>query len=87
MKTLIVYDNTGNITFTQTNCNSVYNCFVADVDETKEISKIDITNKTVIYKENIIQDTSKEDETKKKIEALSKQLLAIQEELNNLLSN
>lgn len=86
MKTLIVYDNVGNITFTQTNANSVYNCFVADIDETKEISTIDTTTKTVIYKEDIVQDTTKDDETKKKIESLSKQLLAIQEELNNLLS-
>ena len=49
MKTLIVYDNKGNIVFTQTNSTEKYSCLVEDVADNKEVIGVDIeTNKLIL---------------------------------------
>ena len=49
MKTLVVYDDTGNIIFTQTNAIADYACLVEDVADNKEVIGVDIeTNKLIL---------------------------------------
>lgn len=53
MKTLIVYDQLGNITFTMggTEIQDNYSCIVADIEEGKEIVSVDVSTGQVITKD------------------------------------
>ena len=42
MKTLVVYNNTGQLIFTQTNATDFYECLVEDVEDNKEIVGVDV---------------------------------------------
>ena len=48
MKILAVYDNTGQLIFTQTNATDSYNLIVENVVDGKEIVGVDVKNKKLI---------------------------------------
>ena len=48
MKTLVVYNNKGQLVFTQTNATDSYNLIVEDVADNKEVVGVDVKNKKLI---------------------------------------
>lgn len=48
MKILIVYNQEGNIIFTQTNATGTYACLVEDIAEDKAPTSVDVENKVCI---------------------------------------
>lgn len=80
MKTLVIYNQQGNIIFTQTNATDSYNLIVEDVAENKEIVGIDVSTGKCILVDK--QATTEEKETlKKELEEKNKELK--QKELEN----
>lgn len=86
MKTLILYDSTGNIIFTQTNANGDYACLVEDIEEDKAPVSVDISTGKCILGDSfeIAEKKRKEKEEleRKKAEELEK-LQSTEEELSN----
>lgn len=83
MKTLVVYNETGNIIFTQTNATETYNCLVEDVADNKEIIGVDIeTNKCILV--DRLATTEEKEQLKRELESKNNELkstLAENEEL------
>ncbi|ALP91167.1 hypothetical protein HMPREF1084_01924 [Clostridium butyricum 60E.3] len=48
MKTLIVYDLTGNLLFTQSNITEQYRCIEEEIDESKEVIGVDVVTEKCI---------------------------------------
>lgn len=86
MKTLIVYNETGTIIFTQTNATGNYNCLVEDITEDKAPISVDVENKKCIlgdsYEIAEQKRKLKEELERKKAEELQK-LQNTQEELTS----
>ncbi|MFR1378826.1 MAG: hypothetical protein ACLSTJ_07700 [Clostridium neonatale] len=86
MKTLIVYDQLGNIIFTQTSANSNYACLVEDIAEDKAPVSVDVENKVCILGDSFeIAEKKrkvKEELERKKADELEK-LQSTEKELSN----
>ncbi len=86
MKTLVVYNNIGNIIFTQTNATGNYACLVEDIAEDKAPISVDVENKKCIlgdsYEIAEQKRKLKEELERKKVEELKK-LQNTSEELSN----
>ena len=84
MKTLVVYNNIGNIVFTQTNAAGNYACLVEDIDEDKAPVSVE-NNKCILGDSYEIAEKKrklKEELERKKAEELQK-LKNSQEELSS----
>ena len=81
MKTLVVYNNNGQLVFTQTNAIDSYNLIVEDVADNKEIIGVDTSTEKCILVDK--QSTTEEKEVlKAKLESKNNEL---QEKQNDLL--
>ena len=93
MKTLVVYDKTGQLIFTQTNATEDYNFLVEDVADNKEIIGVDISKKKCILVDKLATTEEKEalkTELESKNNELQKKendLLKLQSEYANLIYN
>lgn len=76
MKTLIVYNETGTIIFTQTNANGNYNCLVEDIAEDKAPISVDVENEKCF-----LDDSEK---VKKEKQKLKEELEKKQNEITNI---
>lgn len=86
MKILVVYNNAGNIIFTQTNATSNYACLVDDISEDKAPLSVDVsTGKCILGDSFEIAEQKRklkeELENKKKLEL--EKLQSTQEELSS----
>lgn len=52
MKTLIVYDDEGNVIFTLNNITSQYGLLIEDINNDKQVVKVDVENKKCILEDN-----------------------------------
>ena len=52
MKTLIVYDYEGNVIFTLNNITSQYGLLIEDINNDKQVVKVDVENKKCILEDN-----------------------------------
>jgi len=86
MKTLIVYDQTGNIIFTQTNAISNYACLVNDIAEDKAPVSVDVENKVCIIGDSFEiaeQKRKVKEELERKKEDELQKLQSTEEELSS----
>lgn len=83
MKTLVVYNNYGQLIFTQTNATEQYSCIVEDVTEDKEVIGVDVKTGKLILVDRLATHEEKEllrIELQNKIDELSD--LSIENENN-----
>lgn len=52
MKTLIVYDDEGNVIFTLNNITSQYGLLIENINNDKQVVKVDVENKKCILEDN-----------------------------------
>ena len=76
MKTLIVYDNNGNILFTQSPVEDDYTCnyLIADVPEDRVVARVE-------NGEAILKDTPEVEQTKERLKILNEEISKIKLEL------
>lgn len=73
MKMLAVYNEKGQLIFTQTNATEQYNCLVEEVEDNKEVIGIDIkTNKFIIVDK--LATTEEKEQLKRELEAKNLEL-------------
>ena len=76
MKTLIVYDNNGNILFTQSPVEDDYTCnyLIADVPEDRVVARVE-------NGEAILKDTPEVEQTKERLKILNEEISKIKLQL------
>ena len=75
-KVLVVYDEEGNIIFTQSNANSNYRLLVADVNEGKDIESVDPINNKVIFRDAPQSEIDKTNEQLQQLQAKVQEVMA-----------
>lgn len=73
MKILAVHNNKGQLIFLQTNATEQYNCFVEDVDATKEVIGVDIKSNKFILADRQAT-TEEKEQLKRELEAKNLEL-------------
>ena len=89
MNILAVYNEEGNLIFTQTNANDKYSCLVEEVADDKEVIGVDLETKTFILADRLATNQEKED-LKRELEIRNKELLEANttiETINNQLDD
>lgn len=98
MKTLIVYDSTGSLLFTQSNITEQYRCIEEDIDESKEVIGVDVSTEKCILTSRQATTEEKErlklelQEKNRELEGLKENLIEAQASIvdityNNLLKD
>lgn len=80
MKTLVVYNNSGNIIFTQTNATEQYSCIVEDVGDDKEVIGVDTSTGKCILVDKLAT-TEEKEALKRELETKNKDLQEAKQEL------
>lgn len=75
-KVLVVYDEEGNIIFTQSNATKNYRLLVADVNEGKEIESVDPINNKVIFRDAPQSEIDKTNEQLQQLQAKVQEVMA-----------
>ena len=82
MKTLVVYDDEGNVIFTLKNITGKYDLLIENINNDKQVTKVDVENKICI-----LEDNDKIKKLKKQIENAQQQgLKNINNSKNDILS-
>ena len=73
MKILVVYNQTGELVFTQTNATEQYSCLVEEIEDNQEVIGVDIeTNKCILA--DRLATTEEKEALKRELETLSNNL-------------
>ena len=86
MKTLVVYDNKGQLVFTQTNATDSYNLIVEDVADNKEVIGVDAsTGKSILVDRQAT--TEEKEQLKLQLESKNRELEKTKQEMINRKNN
>ena len=80
MKTLVVYDNKGQLVFTQTNATDSYDLIVEDVAEYKEVIRVDTSTGKCILADRQAT-TEEKEQLKLQLESKNRELEKTKQEL------
>ena len=86
LQIMVVYDNDGNIVFSQVsdNFNANYNCLLTDFKPNRVMKKVDVDNKTIIWGDSEEMEQAKRELEKHREEELMliKKLLILEAKAN-----
>lgn len=93
MKTLVIYNQQGQLIFTQTNATDSYNCIVENVAENKEIVGVDVSTGKCTLVDKLATTEEKEaikrelEEKNKELEETKQKLLQTQATIVDITAN
>lgn len=73
MKVLVVYNQTGELVFTQTNATEHYSCLVEEIEDNQEVIGVDIETQKCILEDRLAT-TEEKEALKRELETLSNNL-------------